>query len=877
MLSAWKKYLVSNIVPKDGVKPLTHTSYTGGRFNLPMTPEDWKKYEEQAKHEPQHLIERPLEDIHPVIAVDFDFRYNTNITTRQHEDALIYAVCSEIADAIHHTTNNEGGFKYHIAVEQKPMTHLSKTDDGKYRKDGIHIKLGVRASRDTQNILRDKLLLTMPDILGDLPLTNGIEDIIDPAVLGGVNGLTMPLSSKPNDRPYELTHLYSVEYDADGELQSLVQQGDFDDITPAQLSIRNRDLPEVEMDDDCAEVIAFKSRTNHKVVKSRVASVASHAPRDDPPETLMSQINTRTKPENARDYADWWKICVKILKYGRDVLRLSGKECEDGVHYFSRLCPDKYDCGRVNNWLATANADKFNFLAWRDTDLSKDIHLSVLLKGSSSVAEIIANDLNPVLRYDGKNFWRCDSVTHLWKMRDPYRTIVLAIHARIDMSVEKIKRKRGNAEDEDDDGKDKKTQAEYFKQYAKTDNTTYINGVIKHIGDLLYEDDFHAKCNALFGSFAFKNGVLNMETREFRRGILPDDYLTKTIDCDYSPSNPDDLQRVKKVIWDICSHNAEYEAFLYRQLGYAMSGFADKEQFFFFWEGLTASNGKSTIMEALAMTPYVLKLNNETFKQDNAKYHKHIHELKSNPRIAWLNEPAKTKGIKMDEAKLKEFADGGDIKNEVMFGTVETITNHAKLIITDNATLTPANADKGYERRMLMTPFGAKFYNHQDWDALLEQRDANPDTEFLADGNIIGYMKTYPALLALLELILDGYADWLRQGKLNPPMAFQLAKIEAVSSTDTMGEYVRSHFRKCVGKNIGKIFINKHYNSDVNGNIEDKRDFTQSLIKSLKREGYDYQSQKSYRHNGKVCSGMVMDIEYVKLECDDDGEEYYVE
>ena len=130
------------------------------------------------------------------------------------------------------------------------------------------------------------------------------------------------------------------------------------------------------------------------------------------------------------------------------------------------------------------------------------------------------------------------------------------------MSVEKIKRKRANDDDEDDDGKDKKTQAEYFKQYAKTDNTSYINGVIKHIGDLLYERDFHGKCNALFGSFAFKNGVLNMETREFRRGILPDDYLTKTIDCDYTPSNPEDLQRVKKVIWDICSHNTEYEAFL---------------------------------------------------------------------------------------------------------------------------------------------------------------------------------------------------------------------------------------------------------------------------------------------------------------------------
>jgi hypothetical protein len=177
-----------------------------------------------------------------------------------------------------------------------------------------------------------------------------------------------------------------------------------------------------------------------------------------------------------------------------------------------------------------------------------------------------------------------------------------------------------------------------------------------------------------------------------------------------------------------------------------------------------------------------------------------------------------------------------------------------------------------------MSKFDAKFYNQQDWKALLESgEEYNRDTNFLADNSIISYMKSDEALLALLHLIMIGYRDYLRQG-LNQPKQFQQVKEEAVSSGDPLGEYCRMRFRKCIGKNIGKEWLRRHYNKDTYGNADDARDNSRTLVACLKRLSYDYESQKSYRVNGRVMSGMVKDIEYVPLECiDGEGDDYYVD
>ena len=860
-MTAWKNILERSRVAKTETKPFTHTGYTGGKYNLPMTEEDWKIYEETCSKTQQHLIERPLEDCSPVIALDLDFRYDASVITRQHDHETVTALVTQIAKTVAELCGDTVPSVYNIGVEEKNITTLKKTDDGKQRKDGLHIKLGIRANRAIQKVLRDKLMMAIPQHLEKLPLINAIGDIIDPAVLGGVNGLTMPLSSKPDDKPYELTHLFRAEK------EGVFRVCDDEPVPPMLLSIRNRELPEVAWS-ACAEWVTME-QVNKKIRKSPL--VASEAV-SDPSAEVIAEIEKRTKPEDARGYETWWKTSVKILKWCD---ARGGDEGRNAVHYFSKRCPEKYDARKVDGWIHGCDFQKYDKLVWREPKKTDMSFLTVLLKGASAVCDVIVEDLRPNWVFDGVAWWCCDAETKLWKNAPIYSAIVRAIHTRIDDLLECV------PSDEDDEEKakqNKKTRAILFKQYKETDNPTYLKGATNHLETVLKDADFVGRCNALFGYLAFKNGVVDMKTGEFREGIRQGDYLTKTIPMDYDEPEAEHLEKVAGIIWDICSHNKEQEAYLYRQLGYCMTGFADKEQAFFFWEGLTASNGKSTIMEALARTPYVTKLHNETFKTDNAKYHKHIYEVKQNARIAWLNEPAKSKGAKLDETKLKEFADGTEIKNEVMFGTIETINNHAKLIFTDNSPPCPANADKGYERRLYMSKFDAKFYNQQDWKALTESgEEYNRDTNFLADNSIIGYMKSDEALLSLLHLIMKGYRDYLKQG-LNQPKQFQAVKEEAVSSGDPVGEYCRHRFRKCIGQNIGKEWLRKHYNKDTYGNADDTRDNSRTLVACLKRLSYDYESQKSYRVNGRVMSGMIMNIEYVPLECNDgEGDDYFVD
>ena len=59
------------------------------------------------------------------------------------------------------------------------------------------------------------------------------------------------------------------------------------------------------------------------------------------------------------------------------------------------------------------------------------------------------------------------------------------------------------------------------------------------------DDKFPERLDCLTGKLAFQNGIMDLETKTFREGIRWDDYLTETIQHDYSPVENTDFVREK--------------------------------------------------------------------------------------------------------------------------------------------------------------------------------------------------------------------------------------------------------------------------------------------------------------------------------------------
>ena len=76
----------------------------------------------------------------------------------------------------------------------------------------------------------------------------------------------------------------------------------------------------------------------------------------------------------------------------------------------------------------------------------------------------------------------------------------------------------------------------------------------KCLKKLLTDDNFDNILDNNPGFLAFKNGIMNLETKNFRPNILWSDFITQTIEYDYIESNFDFLKGKLKQILCVIMH-----------------------------------------------------------------------------------------------------------------------------------------------------------------------------------------------------------------------------------------------------------------------------------------------------------------------------------
>ncbi len=204
----------------DNSTEITHTrignpelNIYGGSFHIPTNDLDtfYKSYYDHifVKKRKEYLTEKQIEN-GPVL-IDLDFRYNYNVTERQHSTEHIQDIIGLYLDEINKLLQITSSVSFPIFVMEKP--NVNRVADKQITKDGIHIIIGIQMDHTLQCMLREKIISVIGDII-ELPLENTWENVLDEGISKGCVNWQMYGSQKPGNEAYKLVHHVTAEKDA---------------------------------------------------------------------------------------------------------------------------------------------------------------------------------------------------------------------------------------------------------------------------------------------------------------------------------------------------------------------------------------------------------------------------------------------------------------------------------------------------------------------------------------------------------------------------------------------------------------------------------------------------------------------------------------
>ena len=226
-MATFKEFMKMYQIRKDDkiTKP-THTrigdsklKIYGGSYHIPRDKmsEFYKLYYDRVFVE--NILEYYTEKQYGYcMAIDLDFRYDSNVVERIHTKNHIQDIVVLYLDKIKEFYIIESNVSFPIMVFEKD--HVNQLEDKTFTKDGIHIIVGLQVDFETQQLIRNEVLKEISDIL-DIPKINKWDSVFDESVTKGSTNWQLIGSRKPKNERYKLTYLYENEIDPeDNEIMS---------------------------------------------------------------------------------------------------------------------------------------------------------------------------------------------------------------------------------------------------------------------------------------------------------------------------------------------------------------------------------------------------------------------------------------------------------------------------------------------------------------------------------------------------------------------------------------------------------------------------------------------------------------------------------
>lgn len=488
-------------------------------------------------------------------------------------------------------------------------------------------------------------------------------------------------------------------------------------------------------------------------------------------------------------YDLWFKIgCIlKCNKYSFDIFE-KYTAIVDAMNPKTEKTWDNIDDTRPISIYTLQNIAKEKnlngYFEWLDK-YNDYITIEIIDKGVNEIAKFISKSLSSKLVYDNNTWYACKN--NLWvKLKDPSAMIVCAIEDELDkylkILVDKVN-KTANEEEIANIRKKIRTTTD-----ARSRVVCNMNQYAKLLTDYLWISGFNENLDTNIYQIAFRNGIFDMRTYEFREGLFSSDFITQTLPYDYQPPNKQNISIVRNELKKICNYNETHLEYYLSIISYALTGDAIRHQEFYYLRGQKAGNGKSVIFEALddILPIYSMKMESDIFNENNSNRHKEIATW-AGKRIAWANEIG-TK--KLDREFLKDVSDGTKVKYKPMYKESEYMPITFKPFIISNNTIN-FDSDEGIKRRMRLGQMDSEFIEGLDKDDIVNCRFIK-DTEF-------GKKLRNEYKFGLLHLLFESTKRYIDNGfKLSQyPTDWREEVKDVMTSNDNFGEWFLSRFEFC--------------------------------------------------------------------------------
>ena len=411
--------------------------------------------------------------------------------------------------------------------------------------------------------------------------------------------------------------------------------------------------------------------------------------------------------------------------------------------------------------------------------------------GHRDVAEVCSKKMNR-LKYCNDLWYLCREANNLWAVvKKPHSYIVKVIQDEINDLIAGVSEAIKNASDERRKALEEERK-ELFKCYSVVAGTGYAPCVMNYLTEYLFENKFNEKIDYNIGFLSFKNGILDLKTGVFRKGLLPEDYISFTLDFDYKKNNVDKNSFVWKQFKKVLNNNDEHLDYFMSLVGHSFTGeSALVKAMYFMIDGSgdgKGDNGKTFLFNIIKsiMGDYVGKPTSSLLEKNNAKVHKQITGLKGK-RFIYMEEFPQ-KAINCD--LMKELGDGGEMNNEVMFGTMEKINIIGMFFALSNHTpKLDADESAGYNRYKEVS-----FKSH--FDRTGDREEENEDElEYIADTDI-GAKIVNDYRDEVVGLILQYAMRFYKSGIPPTPIEFLKAEQETKASNDDFLEWFEESCEK---------------------------------------------------------------------------------
>ncbi len=884
---------LKNHIPDDG-QPCTHTrignaslNLYGGKYYIPADdlPEFYKLYHKKVfvDQQDEYLVEKPNPAGFPIL-VDLDFRYSEEVDERQHTEEHIIEIIQIYLENLHKIVQITAAVSFPIFVFEKPDVNTSLPD---VTKDGIHIIIGILMDSIQQRMLRDLVLKDIQKVIGELPVKNTIENIVDISVSRGTQGWQMYGSRKPQNQAYKIVNYYKTQYG----------NGEWEELDEVDIS---------EFDTMDLMLLVSAQNTNHNTFDINATIKAEY---DKKKSSINSKIVKKATPQmqyyNIIDYSKFTK-CEQLQEtVGAFIESLSMEEYNiKEIYQYVMALPKKYYCD-YDNWLqvgfALHNTDRRLFLVWmlfssqwtsfefskieeyyeiwsgmRDDGLTERSIVYWVKEGNPSKYKQIYNntisayiensisiptDHNLALvlykMYEGQ--YVCASIKnriwyefkdHKWEEVDSGTTLRNHITKKIGSLYNK---KIGSMKEKlEADGKGAGAlQARILAAVGismKMGNVDGKNRIMREAQELFYNKKFFEKLDSNPYLLHFTNGIIDFSVEKqkhiFRDG-KPDDYISLSTKHIYIPYNKNDVKQatIKKEVDSFFGKlftDTSLRRYMKEHLASTLIGTNENETFNIY-NGV-GRNGKSKLVDLMGKVLGELKgvvpLSLVTRKRESSgKASPELARLRG-VRYAVMQEPSKND--KINEGQMKELTGGDAIQARALFRDPIEFKPQFKLAVCTNNLFDVPSNDDGTWRRIRVCEFLSKFCNNPSSNKKDREFQGIMPSKLLAK-----FDDWLPVFTALLVDIA-----YKTQGKVKDCEMVMAASNKYRGSQDYLGKFFDEHIIKEEGADLkwtdvwhefGDWYRNNGYGRDVPKHSEVKN-FMEKRLGLYPKRGW-----KNYR------------------------------